>query len=156
MFKLHGGYVDGDRRARRPGHRLAAGLLEGPFTDRDDQSGILGERDEVARGYVPALGMMPPQQRLKPSNLPARRVHRRLVMKRQLAVRECLPQVELKRLPRDRRGVHGRLVEAKGVPALVLGPVERHVGALEELVATRPVLRSERNPDADAQLDWVA
>src|SRR4051794_35280894 len=47
-----------------PGGRLAAGLVEHPLADRDDQPARLGDRDEVVRGHQAALGILPAQQRL--------------------------------------------------------------------------------------------
>ena len=49
----------------------AARLLEHPAPDRDDQAGLLGDRDELLRATsMPRFGVLPPHQRLDADDLP--------------------------------------------------------------------------------------
>ncbi len=55
--EVHGQADRGRRELARPGGRLAAGFLEHPLADRDDQARLLGGRDEVIRaGSSPRTG----------------------------------------------------------------------------------------------------
>jgi hypothetical protein len=49
LGKLHGRNVDGHADAGGPGRRIAAGLGQYPAADRDDQTRLLGQWDELHR-----------------------------------------------------------------------------------------------------------
>ena len=69
MAKLHRREIDGDLERLRPRRRLAAGLAQDPFADRDDEAALLGERNEVAGRDQAALRMLPAHQRLEADDL---------------------------------------------------------------------------------------
>jgi hypothetical protein len=47
-----------------PTRDLAAGLLEHPRSEREDQTTVLGELDELGGGEDSPLGVVPPDERL--------------------------------------------------------------------------------------------
>ena len=63
--ELHRRQIDGDLDVRGPFRRLGAGLAQHPFAERDDQSDILGDRNEVRRRDHALFGMPPAQQRFE-------------------------------------------------------------------------------------------
>src|SRR3954451_860669 len=63
LAELDRGEVDRDAKAR-PADQVAAGLADHPGADRDDEAGLLGDRDDLAGQDQAALGMAPAQQRL--------------------------------------------------------------------------------------------
>ena len=64
---------------------LAAGLVEHPVADRDDQAGLLGDRDEARGADQAARRVLPAQQRLDADDAAVSRARPRLV--EQLAAR---------------------------------------------------------------------
>ena len=94
-----------------PGGR-GAGLPHRPFAERDDEPGLLGQRDELGRRDEAALGVMPAQQRLEAADLVAREVDERLVVELELAVGQRLAQIDLQLAARLHVGIHVRLEEA--------------------------------------------
>ena len=81
--QLHRRDVDTDlhryRRAVVPPGGLVAGPGEYPRADRDDQSAVLGEGDELQWRQGAALRMVPAQQRLETDGRPAGQLDDRLV-----------------------------------------------------------------------------
>ena len=79
----------------------------------------------------------------------------RLVMQLEFAFRQGLAQRDFELAPRLHARVHGGLEEAVGAAAIRLGAVERHVGALEQLVRLGAVARRHRNTDAGVDHDGM-
>ena len=63
-----------------------ARLLEHVAPERDDQAGVLGERDELGRGDAAAARVVPAHERLDRGRLAGREVDDRLVLDDQLAL----------------------------------------------------------------------
>src|SRR5262249_28047206 len=70
---------------REPSRELAARLVHHPAVDRRDQTGVLGDRDELVRGNPAKLGTVPPQQGLDGDRPAARQRDDGLVRERELA-----------------------------------------------------------------------
>ena len=51
-------------------HGVAARFAQDPAADRDDQAGLLGERDEVERRHEPAVRVDPADERLDAGDPP--------------------------------------------------------------------------------------
>ena len=68
--------------------RSSARLLEHPSADRDDQAGLLGDRDELGRADQTAIGVLPAQQRFDAHHRPGREVDDRLVVDGELVALE--------------------------------------------------------------------
>jgi hypothetical protein len=97
-----------------------------PFADPAEHSGFLGDRDELGRGDVAELGIVPAQQRLEALDLERLGIDDRLVVEGELAAfdrRQWRAQL-------DPAALLGAGVEAPArrslmsLPAAVLGPIE--------------------------------
>ena len=66
------------------------------------------------------------------------------------------PQIELEVAAGLRHHVHAVLEEAPGAPSVGLGPVERHVGVLEQEIGVGAVARRQGDADAGADHHLVA
>ncbi len=90
LAKLHGRKVDADAQRRKsrtlPRFRVAAGLPQYPFVDRDDQPILFGSCQKLARTDDAAPGPPPAQQRLGPDDVPGLHVHLRLIIQHELVV----------------------------------------------------------------------
>src|SRR5207248_4622525 len=73
--------------------RIQTCFAQHPATDRDDQSRLLRERNEVERRDFAALGMLPAQKGLDADDLRRIEADNRLERKRELLGGECLPQL---------------------------------------------------------------
>jgi len=148
--------IDGDTDVVRPFGRVGAGAAQHIDADRRDQSGLLGDRNELGRRHHAPLRMMPTQQRLEAGDLAAVQLDQRLVMHLERAGRHCIAQIDLEPAARLQAGVHLRLEEAAGTLAVALGAVERHVGVFQKPVGIVGVVRRERNADRGADGDEMA
>ena len=93
---------------------LAAGRLEHPFAERNDQAGLLGERDEFGRRDRCRDRMAPAHQRFEAAIARVARVEQRLVVDLELLFAQRLAQVDLEPAARLQLRVHRRFEEAKG------------------------------------------
>src|SRR5207253_5420386 len=102
-----------------PARFLARGL-EHPPPERDDETALLGERDEVERRDHPALGMLPAHERLEARDPLGLEGYERLVVQHELVVLERALQLgpELN-LTHDTL-VRGRLIHLAPPLALIL------------------------------------
>ena len=110
-----------------PGARLRARGAQHPRAERDHEPGHLRERDEVAGGNEPQLGMAPAQQRLDPDDPAARELDLRLIVQKKLVAREGAAQMALDGKALLPSRVHFRPIELIVVLAPVLGVVHRDV-----------------------------
>ena len=99
--------------------------------------------------------MMPAQQRFAAADLVAFQIDQRLVVQLELVVRERLAQVELERAARLHARVHLRLEKTDSAATVALGPIQRHIGLLEQLIRRRPVIRRDRDADTDVGKDLM-
>ena len=104
-------------------------------------------------GTKPRVGMPPADQRLDPDHPAGRQLDLRLVVEHEFAGIERPAQLVLELAPGPGPGVHGRLEEAKSATALVLGAVQRQVGAPHQLVGVGTVIGMDGNADAGGDVD---
>ena len=123
-------------------------LLEHAPTQRNDQAGVLGERDEVAGRNEAELGVVPAHERFERDRQPGTDVDDRLVVDDQLVALERAVQSGDAR--QSVRGVGcfavGLVLDA--APAALLGAVHRVVGFAQQLGRVGLVARDR---DADAR-----
>ena len=117
-----------------PHDGLRARLRQHPPTELDDQPGLLGERDELARGKEAARRVLPTHQRLEPAHLAGAQPNRRLVVHHELVRAQCTAELGFEVQPRQGRVVHLGLVDPHTGLALALGLVHGHVGVAYELL----------------------
>ena len=85
--------------------------------------------------------MRPAQQRFHPADAAGAEIEDRLVVERQLLVRERAPQPVLERDALQRLRVHERVEELVVVAALLLGLIHRRVGVLDQRRGIGAILR---------------
>ena len=129
VAELHRRKVDGDLQRLRPGRRLAAGLAQDPFADRDDQAALLGERDERRRARsCRAVGCCQRTSASKPMISPLMRGLRLVVQGRA----RCARSRERSSCCSARRSRSRSSMSASkkrnDAAAVALGAVERGVG----------------------------
>ena len=139
-----------------PARRLRARLADHPRADRDDQPGVLGDRDELDRRDQPARRMVPADQRLERADAVVLEVEQGLVVELELAALEREPQVGFELPPLLRSLVEAFLEEGVGAAARFLGAIEREVGVAQKRLAVAAVVGSDRDPDAGRRHQLVA
>ena len=155
-LKLNGRQVDREIDVGGPFRPLRAGGAQDPFADRDDQPGVLGDRDEPVGGHEAVGRMFPAYQRLGTADAPRRNVDDRLVMQGELIARQGVAQVQLERSPQPCLGIHLADVELVSLTSFRFRPIKREIGAFEQLHLGRAVAWGERDADAYADDDLVA
>ena len=153
--ELAGRQVDGHAHMVRPRRARPAGLAQHPFAEIDDQAHFLGDGNELGRRDHAAQRVRPAQKRLAGGNLARLQIEQRLVEDLEGVVGERVAKVELKAAARVRPHVHLGLEEAPGAALVGLGPVERHVGDLEQVVRPGGVVGRQRDADAGADDDLM-
>ena len=118
----------------RPAGGGRAGGAQHPLPERDDQPGLLGERNELAGRDHAALRMPPADQRLEARDLLAAGLGLRLVVDLELLLGERLAQVVFQHAAGLQAGIHRGLEHAIGAAAVRLGAVERGVGVAQQRV----------------------
>ena len=116
-----------------PGHQLLASSLHDPFSERQDQPHVFGDRDEFSGQHQPTPWVLPAHQRFRTGHL-AMAVDLHLVMQDELLSQHCLDQIIFKLDQRIEGRQHGRIVKKRPVAAGILGLVHRQVGFLEQVV----------------------
>ena len=141
--------VDGDLRLGRPLHRIGACFFQHPAADFVDQADLLQHRNEDTREHEAARRAVPAQQRFEADHFARRDIHQRLIEELEFAVRERLGQIGFQRAPIADLRVHGLLEEAMHAAAVRFRAIERHVGAFQQRIEIRPMVR--RDGDADTR-----
>ena len=155
-LELHRRQIDRDADRLGPARGLRAGGAQHPLAERDDQAGLLGERDELAGRDQAALRMVPAHQRLEAADPAVLEANDRLVVQLEFGVGDGRAEIDLERVARLQPPVHLPLEEPVGAAAVALGEIERHVGVLEQLIRAGAVGGRDRDADAGADLDRAA
>ena len=150
--ELAGADVDGEAqlagaRVVRPVLEPRTGGFQHPLADRQNQSGFLGQRDELGRRNQAALGMAPAQQRLGADDA-AGAVDLRLVIENELAIANGESQSGFQIRPRGERALHLGVEEAQRVAPRQFRLVHRDVGLLEQFVERVAGVDEQRDADA--------
>src|SRR5207245_4416471 len=93
LAELHRREIDRYADVRRPARGGRAGALQHVLAERNDQTGLLGQRNELVGRDEPLLRMAPASQRLGAGWLARLDVDDRLVVHLQLVAREGLAQI---------------------------------------------------------------
>ena len=131
--------------------------FEHPATDRDDQTGLLGNRNEVIRRDRSPAGVVPAKQGLDADDLAAGEPHDGLIVEFELVQGHRVLQVRTKFQPLDDALVHRRLEHAVASLAVALCHIHRDVGIAQEIRRSgRLVLADETDPDTRPREDVLA
>ena len=139
-------------RQRLPLRELLAGRLEHPGTDRDDQSGLLGDGDELRRLHQASV-VAPAQERLHPGDPPGGELDHRLVEELELLAVTGATQRRLDALTFGRPLAQLLVEDHPTTPTVALGAVHRRVGIAEHGRRVGVGLVRERDADRHAELD---
>ncbi len=128
--------VDPDPHRRQAGvppvSQVVADAAQNPFADRNDESRLLAQADEVARRDQPPRRMVPPDQRFERDDFLPVAVEDRLIVKDQLIALEGVVQTLLERQPTAVALVHAGREHLRLIAAQLLGAVHGAVGGLEQ------------------------
>ena len=130
-------------------------FVDRPITQRDDEAGLLGDRDEHLRHHQADLAVRPPGERLETHDRAGADIDLRLKVELQSVAIDRLPQPRLHGVSCLRSYREVRREQLERVPAARLCSVHRAVGVLEERLHVGPVRRVERNPDARRRVQLV-
>ena len=144
------GHLAGEAFAPEPSAGLHRHREHGPG-EGVDQLARLDQRHEFARGEEAALGVTPAHERLHAEDPAGAQLLLGLEVQHQLAFVERLGEFGEQQQLVGRVGVGAPVVEAHA-QAVVLGPVHRHVGGAQQLVAVGAVLGVQGQPEARADL----
>jgi hypothetical protein len=129
-----------------PRGALAAGLVQDPPSDLDDQARLLEQRDEVVGLHDAPCRAVPANQSLHSGGAHVPQIERGLVHEEELVLRERAAQVHLELHPRLDGVLHPGLEHHVAVSAVPLGPVHRDVRVAQHLLGRRAL--AHRDPDA--------
>ena len=153
LAKLDGADIDADAGAAEFGTDAQACLAQYPLADRDDLAILLGDRNEIRRADQPLFRMPPADQRLVGHDPAGGDGDARLEMQVELATLQGFRQIRLDLAALLQLRIHAGLVEAVGVPAHVLGVIERGVGARDEPFQLSALVFRHGHADAGADPD---
>jgi hypothetical protein len=132
--------------AALPLRGLSQHLLQEPFAHRDDEAGLLEQRDELLRADHATRRILPAQQRLDADQASGPQRHDRLVVDRELRLLQRVLEAAIG-VGRRQHVPRGLVVEHDGTHARLLGLVQGDVGVLEHVGVALRVLRAHSGPD---------
>ncbi|MNP62515.1 hypothetical protein D3C76_1578040 [compost metagenome] len=89
-----------------PEHILGTDIMQHPVSNRDDQAGLFGNRNEFRRRNEPVFRVLPAQQRLKADCNVHQRVPFRLIDNNKFRAGQRFAQILLQRHPPQLKAVH--------------------------------------------------
>ena len=134
VAKLDWRNIDGNLDIIRPAGCFRAGFHQDPVADLADQSGFLGDRDEVRRGDVTACGMFPANERFATNDALCLDVNEWLIMQLELPFEDRGAQVHFERMARLELQVHFTFEEAECPLSVELGAIKRDIRLFQKFV----------------------
>ena len=146
-MELHRRDVDGDANMVGPVDSLATGVAHRPCADRDDQPGVLGDRNEIERARPVRGSGGSSGSALRASRPGSLQVEQGLEVKFELAALDRQAQVGFDLPPFLRPGIQAFLEEAVAAAAFGLRSVKSEVGIAQQGRRVAPVERGDRDAD---------
>ena len=115
-----------------PPDRLATRLFQRPGSERDDQSGLLGQRDELHRRNESPLRVLPTDQRLEPEQCAGVERDHRLVVDAHLAPLDGAVERIAGAQVVDRAVMRAGVEQLGPVASEILGAVHRRVSVAQQ------------------------
>ena len=159
LLELQRRHVDRHRHRRAgvlPRSRLAYRLFQHPVADRDDEPGLLGQRDEDGGRNLPQFRVAPPDQRLSAYHGAGGEGDLGLVVQPEAPLLHGQAHGMVHFHARQHIDVHLRLVKAEIPAPAFLDAVHRDVRILDQLVERLAVLRVQRHANAAANRETHA
>ena len=162
VARLAGRQVDGhvferiEQAGLAPAGCLAAGALQHPASQLDDDAAFLGHGDEFTGAELPHLAAVPAYQRFHADDAPAAQVDLRLVVQIQFLVLQGTAQVRLHAQAALGAQFHFGLEHGIAVLALVLGVVHGRVGIARQGGHVLRIEWIQAHADAGADIQLVA
>ena len=116
-----------------PFRHLTARRVQDLDGHRNDETGVLADRDELVRRNKAALRMVPPHQRLKSHEARVVETDDRLVVELKFVPLDRVSQIGLELQPRHGTNVHA-LVKDNVILFVILGIIHRDVGVAENVL----------------------
>ena len=153
LRNLRRGDIDGDLVGLGPARGFGAGFPQHPFADGQDQTRLLGQRNELDRRDEAALWVIPPNENLEADQIARGDVVLGLVVELQLLAFDRVAQFQRQGGAGAVRLVHGRIVAADAGEGRLLGAVHGQIGSRQERRGVRCVVRiiSDAKAGADRQ-----
>ena len=129
---------------------LRADCAQHPAPDRDDQPGLLGDRDELIGRHQSALGVSPAQQRLEPDHALVAQLDQWLVVQLELVALDGVAQVALDRHPLDQAAAQSDVERLEAPTAELLGAVHRSVRVAQQLIGSFAAVLADSHANAGA------
>ena len=148
IVDLYGGDIDRNRQWIGPARRFSAGGAQYPFANLQNEPAFLGDRYEHGGRNGTALGMVPAQQRLEAGYRAALNIDLRLIDDPQLIARNRVSQLMLQKTPIAHIGTHFGLEIPVDSTAVLLGPIERRVGVVGQVLRVVGVAGEQRDANA--------
>jgi hypothetical protein len=127
-----------------------------PVAQRQDQAGLLGDRDHPPGRDRAELGIGPAQQRFGADHAPAGERDLGLQVQVEALFVERDPDPVLHHQALVGGGVHGRRIELEVAAPLALGHVHRGVGVAHQHGGAGGVAREQRDPQRGAAVHGLA
>ncbi|MNC32998.1 hypothetical protein D3C75_813790 [compost metagenome] len=132
-----------------PDPALGRPVLVDPAGQTRNQPGLLQQRDEQTRRYVPNTRMTPTQQRLEAPQPAIGQGHLGLVDQAEFLVFDCAAHTVFKHQPRSCATVQVLIVVPILLASRLLGCIHRSIRSPQQPVQTGPALGISGDPDAD-------
>ena len=118
---------------------LATGFMENPAAERNDETRLLGERNEVERLESSAFGMLPSNERLVSEHAPGRKSRDRLIVQLESArARFAIDRTTKLRFELEASqcgDVHLRLERCSARFAFSFRAIQREIGVAQHVIS---------------------
>src|SRR5882724_2123199 len=131
-----------------PFNHFLARFLQHRLPDANDQSGLLGDRNELAWCNQPSLRMCPAHQRLKPGETATFERNDRLIINEEFVALDRQSQITLQPQTRDGPGMHSLVEHLVSGFAVFLCTIHRRVCVAKNIVRLDIAGKTQRNADA--------
>src|SRR5438874_1827260 len=138
-----------------PHLRLAARFVHHPDVDRNDETGLLSERDKLVRTDEAECRVLPTHERFDTQDAAGAEVDLRLIPQAELTTLNRVVKLALTDEPLLGEVVHSRGIRLEGVTPELLRPVHRAIRIAKEVFGPRSVIREERDARAGGHEEFM-
>ena len=151
-LKLPGRKIDTHRQIDMAGimpeTRLPTSLVQYPFPDRNDQTGLLGNRNKLIGHHQATRRVMPADQRFNPRNMAVYAMHLRLIIKLELTFLQPVTQIVFQAHALLHRPIHLLGKKLKIISPAIFGMIHRGIRISKQHGGAVPVIRIDADANA--------